>query len=533
MQDSLLSLILWSPLAAALIVSLMPTRPQSVSRGAALLLSLVPFVLSLWMVALFDPSVGDFQLTEKHTWMPSLGVFYSLGVDGFSLWLVVLTTFLTPTILLAAWTDIEKRVKEFLFFMLVLEWGMLGAILSVDLFLFFMFWELMLFPMALIIGIWGGPRRRYAAVKFVLYTMGGSALMLVAMLYVVLRHAQTTGVLSFDIVTLYATPLSYTEQMACFAAFALAFMIKVPVFPLHTWLPDAHTEAPTGGSVDLAGVLLKMGAYGFLRFALPMFPLAAQDAFPVMMTLAVIGIIYGAMVAYPQPDMKRLVAYSSVSHLGFVMLGLYAFNVTGITGSVLQMVNHGLSTGALFILIGFIYHRTHTRQIDQYGGIWAIVPVFSSLLLVVTLSSIGLPGLNGFIGEFLCLLGAFRAHPVAGGLGTIGVILGAGYMLTMYQSVIFGPVKNAAVRTLQDLNAREIAAVVPVVVVCFWIGLYPGPFLQRIDPTAKLLVSRLERAGATRYLVPEERGGPPPAPAHAAAPRDPAATRLVARAEGR
>jgi NADH-quinone oxidoreductase subunit M len=504
MESTILSQVVWSPLVAALIVVLLPGRALGVVRGAAFALSLVPFLLSLRLLALFEPSVGELQLVEKVTWMPSLGINYTLGVDGFSLWLILLTTFLTPVILLASWSDIEKRVKEFLFFMLLLEWGMLGALAAVDLFLFFTFWELMLFPMVFVIGIWGGPRRRYAAVKFVLYTMAGSALMLVAMVYVVLRHAAQTGVLSFDIITLYATPLSYTEQVICFAAFAIAFMIKVPMVPLHTWLPDAHTEAPTGGSVDLAGVLLKMGAYGFVRFALPMFPLAADDAFPIIMILGVVGIIYGAMVAYPQPDMKRLVAYSSVSHLGFVMLGLYAFNMTGITGGVLQMLNHGLSTGALFILVGYIYHRRHTRQIDEFGGLWAIVPVFSALFLIVTLSSIGLPGTNGFVGEFLILLGAFRAHPVAGALGTVGVVLGAGYMLTMYQNVIFGPVVKEENRALHDLNAREIAAIVPIVAAILWIGFYPQPFLSRIEPTAQVLINRLAKAGATDHMALED-----------------------------
>ena len=504
MEHSILSAIVWTPLLAALVVLAMPTRSENVLRSVSFALSLVPFLLSLRMLQLFDPTVGTLQLNEHASWMPSLGVSYSLGVDGFSLWLIVLTTFLTPIILLAGWHDIEKRLKEFLFFMLLLEWGMLGALASTDLFLFFMFWELMLFPMAFVIGIWGGPRRRYAAIKFVLYTMAGSALMMVAMVYVVLRQAAATGRMSFDILSLYGTPLTYTEQLACFAAFAVAFMIKVPMVPLHTWLPDAHTEAPTGGSVDLAGVLLKMGAYGFLRFALPMFPVAAQDAFPYIILLAVIGIIYGAMVAFPQPDMKRLVAYSSVSHLGFIMLGLYTFNTIGITGSVLQMVNHGLSTGALFILVGYIYHRRHTRQIAEYGGLWSLIPVFSALFLVVTLSSISLPGTNGFVGEFLILLGAFRAHPWAGSIGTIGVVLGAGYMLTMYQQVVFGPVTNEANRSLHDLDLREVGALLPILVLIFWIGLYPKPFLRRIEPTVHVLLDRLHRAGASRYMAGED-----------------------------
>jgi len=358
----------------------------------------------------------------------------------------------------------------------------------------------MLVPMFLVIGVWGGPRRRYAALKFFIYTMAGSVFMLLAVIYLVWRHSEG-GTMTWDIPSLYDTQLTLTEQRWLFAAFAVAFMIKVPMVPLHTWLPDAHTEAPTGGSVDLAGVLLKMGAYGFLRFALPLFPSAAEEAFPIIMALAVIGIIYGAMVAFPQPDMKRLVAYSSVSHLGFVMLGIYAFNVTGMTGGVLQMVNHGLSTGALFILIGFVYDRRHTRMISEYGGLWGIVPVWSVFFLITTLSSIGLPGTNGFVGEFLILLGAFAAHPAAGALGTLGVVLGAVYLLTMFKKVIFGPVTKDENRALTDLTPREILAVAPILVMVFWIGLYPKPFLERIEPTVQVLLTRLEKAGATRWMV--------------------------------
>jgi NADH-quinone oxidoreductase subunit M len=496
----ILSLILWSPLVLGLVLLFVPAEPVTLPRRAAFAFSLFPFVCSIIMLARFDASVGTLQLMESVEWMPSLGVTYSLGVDGFSLWLVLLTTLLTPVVLLAGWTDIRHRVKEFMFFMLILEWGMLGALLAVDLFLFFLFWELMLFPMAFVLGIWGGPRRVYATIKFILFTMAGSAFMLVAILYLVLAHARG-GELTFDIVSLYDTPLGYLEQTLLFWAFAVAFLIKVPMVPLHTWLPDAHTEAPTGGSVDLAGVLLKMGAYGFLRFALPLFPLAAQDAFPAIIGLSVIGIVYGAMVAYPQPDMKRLVAYSSVSHMGFVMLGLYAFNEVGVTGGVLQMINHGLTTGGLFLLIGFIYDRTHTRQIASYGGIWAVVPIFASLFLVVTLGSIGLPGTNGFVGEFLILLGAFRAHPWAAAVATTGVVLGAAYMLTMYKHVVFGPLKNPENEKLLDLTGREVAAIAPIVVLILWMGIHPRPFLDRIEPTVDLLLSRLEKAGATRYLA--------------------------------
>jgi NADH-quinone oxidoreductase subunit M len=496
----ILSLIVFAPLVGALMVALLPAQPLDIPRRAAFLFSLIPFVLSLVMLAAFDPAVGTLQLTEKAAWIPRLGVYYSLGVDGFSLWLIVLTTLLTPVIILAAWGDIVRYCKEFMLLMLLLEGCMLGALVAVDLFLFFLFWELMLFPMFFIIGVWGGPRRRYATIKFVLFTMTGSALMLAAMIYLVLRHAQTSA-LTFDIVTLYNVQLTDAEQMLLFAAFTLAFMIKVPMVPVHTWLADAHTEAPTGGSVDLAGVLLKMGAYGFLRFSLPMFPHAAEQAFPLIMTLAVIGIIYGAMVAFLQPDMKRLVAFSSVSHLGMIMLGLYAFNNVGVTGGVLQMVNHGLSTGALFILVGYIYDRRHTRLISEYGGIWTVMPVFAALFMVVTLSSVGLPGTNGFVGEFLILLGAFRAHPWAGALGTVGVVLGAVYMLTMYKDVFFGPVKNAVNRQLQDLSVREVLAVTPIIILIFWIGLFPKPFLDRIEPTTQVLLGRLAKAGATQWLA--------------------------------
>jgi NADH-quinone oxidoreductase subunit M len=506
----ILSLILWSPLAFAVLLLLVPSEPVGVPRRAAFAFSLVPFLLSLVMLAQFEPRVGTLQLIESVEWMPSLGVRYSLGVDGFSLWLVLLTTLLTPVVLLASWSDIRQRAKEFMAFMLVLEWGMLGALLAIDFFLFFLFWELMLFPMFFVIGIWGGPRRYYATIKFVLFTMAGSALMLVAVLYLVLAHVRT-GPLTFDILSLYDTQLSWLEQTLLFWAFAIAFMIKVPMVPLHTWLPDAHTEAPTGGSVDLAGVLLKIGAYGFLRFALPMFPLAAQDAFPVIVGLAVVGIVYGAMVAFPQPDMKRLVAYSSVSHMGFVVLGIYAFNQVGLSGGVLQMVNHGISTSGLFLLIGFMHDRTHTREISDYGGIWAVVPVWASIFLVVMLGSIGLPGTNGFVGEFLVLLGAFHAHPGAGAVAATGVILGAAYMLTMYKHVVFGPLRTPKNAKVPDLTGREVVALAPIVALTLVIGMYPRFFLERIEPTVDQLLSRLERTAATQEVTRREESARPAA----------------------
>ena len=344
-------------------------------------------------------------------WIPQFGISYSLGIDGISLFLLLLTTFLTPLVILAGWGDIHKRVKEYMVFMLLMETGMVGAFVAVDLFLFYVFWEVMLIPMYFLIGVWGGERRIYAAFKLVLYTMTGSLLMLVAILYLVILHNQQTGQFTFDLLRLYDFSAPLATQRWLFAAFALAFAIKVPMFPLHTWLPDAHTEAPTGGSVILAGVLLKMGTYGFLRFAIPLFPLAAREALPIIAVLAVIGIVYGALVSMVQPDLKRLVAYSSVSHLGFVMLGMAALNTQGVEGSIYQMLNHGLSTGALFLAVGVIYERRHTRLIREFGGLWQQLPLYGAIFMIVMLSSVGLPGLNGFVGEFLILLGAFETYP--------------------------------------------------------------------------------------------------------------------------
>ena len=502
MDFPILTWIVFSPLLLGFVLLFLPSEPREISQRTAFGFSLIPFVLSLILLSQFDASNGHLQMVESVMWMPSLGITYSVGVDGFSIWLILLTTMLTPLVILGSWTDIRHRAKEFMFFILVLEWGMLGALVAIDLFLFFLFWELMLFPMAFVLGIWGGPRRYYALVKFVLYTMTGSALMLVALLYLVLVHGDS-GELTFDIMTLYGTELTYTEQTWLFWAFAVAFFIKVPLFPLHTWLPDAHTEAPTGGSVDLAGILLKMGAYAFLRFAIPLFPLAAEDAFPVVIGLSVFGIVYGAMVAYPQKDMKRLIAYSSVSHMGFVLLGIYAFDAIGVTGGVLQMINHGLVTGGLFLTIGFIYDRTHTRQISEYGGLWTAAPTFSVIFLILTFASIGLPGTNSFVGEFLILLGAFRTHPWAAAIATSGVILGGAYMLTMYKKVVFGSlgrVVTEAEETLRDFTPREVLSLLPILLFVFWIGVYPKPFLSRIQPTVDVFLARLHQAGATKYI---------------------------------
>ena len=481
--------------------------PASLWRAIAFASSAVTFLLSLRLFARFDATEVGFQFIEHTPWIDQFGINYHVGVDGISLLLIVLTTFLMPIVLAASWNDITKSVKSYVFFMLFLETGMLGAFVSLNLFQFYLFWELMLIPMYFIIGIWGGPRRVYAAVKFFLFTMFGSLLMLIAMLVVYYLHFQQTGMLTFDLVS---PPWSETSalldtviptegiwwqtQFWLFAAFAIAFAIKVPMVPFHTWLPDAHVEAPTAGSVVLAGVLLKMGTYGFLRFSLPLFPEATLTFAPWIIALAVFGIIYGSLVAMVQSDIKKLVAYSSVAHLGFVMLGMFALNVQGLTGSVLQMVNHGLSTGALFLLVGMLYERRHTRQINEFGGVARPMPVFACFFGIVTMSSIGLPMLNGFVGEFLILLGAFLVHPWMAVIATSGVVLAAAYMLWMFRRVMFGPVENEENRKLIDLDLREKLVLVAIVIPIFWIGLYPDTFLRRIEPTVIELIEQVRPA---------------------------------------
>jgi NADH-quinone oxidoreductase subunit M len=486
----LLTLVVFSPLAGGALLALLPREPAAGVRRAALVFALVPLLASLAMLARFQPGVAEFQLVERATWIPQWGIGYRLGVDGVSLFLVLLTTILTPIVVLASWGDIQRHVKEFFVFLLVLETGMLGALVALDLFLFYVFWEVMLVPMYFLIGVWGGPRRIYAAIKFVLFTMVGSLLMLVAILYCAWRMRDAGGVMTFGyedwLTRLHLPP---REQLWLFAAFALAFAIKVPIFPLHTWLPDAHVEAPTGGSVILAGVLLKMGTYGFLRFALPLFPAAVESAGPVILTLAVVGIVYGALVATVQPDLKKLVAYSSVSHLGFVMLGLFALTPTAVAGSVYQMLNHGLSTGGLFLLVGMIYERRHTRRIVDFGGLWTAMPVYAALFLVVMLASLGLPGLNGFVGEFLILLGAFRDWPWATAVATSGVILAALYLLWMYERVMLGPLVHEENKRLSDLSRRELAVLVPIIALCFLMGVYPKPFFERMQPSVDRMIS--------------------------------------------
>jgi len=513
-DQHLLTIITFFPLATALglmatsiLASLLGANglPAALWKPIALASSILTFLLALRLFVIFDPLQTGYQLVEYAPWIPEYGIQYFVGVDGISLLMVMLTTFLMPVILLASWNDISRSLRNYLFFMLSLETGMLGAFVSLNLFQFYVFWEAMLVPMYFIIGIWGGPRRIYAAIKFFLFTMVGSLLMLVAMLVLYYLNFEQTGALNFDLAAPHAgmaggllqtlVPVHgvwWQTQTWLFAAFALAFAIKVPMFPLHTWLPDAHVEAPTSGSVVLAGVLLKMGTYGFLRFAIPLFPSAAIEFTPWIMALAVIGIVYGSLVAMVQSDIKKLVAYSSVAHLGFVMLGIFALNVHGLNGGVLQMVNHGLSTGALFILVGMLYERRHTRQIADFGGVARPMPVYAACFGIVTMSSIGLPMLNGFVGEFLILVGTFLSAPVFAILATSGVVLAAAYMLWMFRRVMFGPVEKPENRGLIDLGLREKAVMVAMLIPIIWIGVYPNPFLRRIEPSVIELMHQFE-----------------------------------------
>jgi NADH-quinone oxidoreductase subunit M len=490
-----LTLVTFFPLVGVLVILFINRENKTLIRWVALITSLITFGISIWVLVLFNPAEPDLQMVIDIPWIDVAGweISYLMGIDGISILLVLLTTFLTPIAILSTWTAVQERVKEFMIFFLMLEVGMVGVFLSLDLFLFYVFWEFTLVPMYFLIGVWGGPNRIYAAIKFFLYTMAGSLLMLLAILWLGIYQ----GTFSVpEIVANAAIPPNI--QIWLFLAFAAAFAIKVPMWPLHSWLPDAHVEAPTAGSVILAGVLLKMGTYGFLRFNLSMFPAASVKLAPWIAVLAVIGILYGAMVSYAQKDVKKLVAYSSVSHLGFVMLGLFAINLQGIEGGILQMVNHGISTGALFLLVGIIYERRHTRDMDAFGGLWKVLPVYAVLMLIVTLSSMGLPGLNGFIGEFTILLGAFGSKalnsPWFAALAAIGVILAAVYLLNMFQKLFLGEVDKEENRKLLDMNAREIVTLVPLIVLIFWIGLYPSPFFNLMEASVTKLVESIQVA---------------------------------------
>ncbi|MBI5570595.1 MAG: NADH-quinone oxidoreductase subunit M [Desulfomonile tiedjei] len=488
-----LSLVTFAPLVGAAILLFMNRENQTAMRWVALITMLADLAISLFAYAAFDSTSATMQLRESHVWVREWGISYKMGIDGISLFLILLTTLLGPIVILASWEDIRLRVKEFLVCLLVLQTGMIGVFVALDVFLFYVFWEVMLIPMYLLIGVWGNPARKlYAAIKFVLYTIVGSLLMLVAILTLYYMAGNATGTYTFDLLKLYEFPVPLQAQFWMFLAFFLAFAIKVPMFPFHTWLPDAHTEAPTVGSVVLAAVLLKMGTYGFVRYAIPLFPNAAVDAAWWVCLLAVIGIIYGAWVAMVQDDVKRLVAFSSVSHLGFVMLGMFAFTTQGVQGSILQMINHGLSTGALFLIVGMIYERRHTRLISEFGGLSKVMPLFAIFFMIVTLSSIGLPGLNGFIGEFLILLGAFRVYPWYAVIAASGVIFAAVYMLWMFQRVMFGQVTNAKNLGLKDMSSREVAVLLPIVVFIVWIGVYPNTFLQPMEPAVKNFIRQVE-----------------------------------------
>ncbi|MBN1938937.1 MAG: NADH-quinone oxidoreductase subunit M [Candidatus Aminicenantes bacterium] len=478
-----LSLITFLPLGGAVLLMFIPKEERRRLLVTALCFSLAALVLTVVLAVRFDGAEAGPQFVEDSSWL-GFGIRYQLGVDGLSLFMVCLTAFLVPLVLLASWMSIKDRFKEYLLFMLVLETGMIGVFLSLNLFLFYVFWEAALIPMYFLIGIFGGKRRIYATTKFVLYTMAGSLLMLVGIFVLQAAFARAAGTYSLNVFDLYRLSLSHGTQAWLFLAFGLAFAIKVPLFPFHTWLPDAHVEAPTGASVLLAAVLLKMGAYGFIRFAFPLFPDAVARFAPVLAVLAIIGILYGGLMALVQKDIKSLVAYSSVNHMGLIVLALAAWNTIGLQGALLQMVNHGLSTGMLFFAVGALYDRTHTRLISDYGGVARRMPVFSALFLIAALSSLGLPGLNGFAGEILCFAGIFAAHKVWAVLAVATVILAAAYLLGMYQKVCHGPVVHDRVAALRDLRPEELAVFVPIVILMFWIGIFPGTFLGKTEATA-------------------------------------------------
>ena len=489
----IVSIVTFLPLAGAVLLCCVDRRRETAIKHLALGVSLAAFLASLALYGGFRLDAPGMQFTERAAWIGWLGAEYHVGVDGISLLLILLTTFLTPVAILSSYAAVTASVKEYMICMLFLETGMLGVFVALDLVLFYVFWEGMLIPMYFLIGIWGGPRRIYATIKFFLYTMAGGVLMLIGIIALYfLSGAQPGGEYTFDLLKITGTALPFGTQVWLFLAFAMAFAIKVPVFPFHTWLPDAHVEAPTAGSVILAGVLLKMGTYGFLRFALPLFPDATQFFTPLFSWLAIVGILYGALVSMVQPDLKKLVAYSSVSHLGFVILGIFALTTQAVEGAILQMINHGLSTGALFLMVGMLYERRHTRMIQDFGGLARSIPVFTAAFLLVTLSSIGLPGLNGFVGEFLILVGTFRVNVLYAVLATAGIVLAAVYMLWMFQRVMFGPVTHEENRGLADLTPREVAVLAPVLALIVWIGVYPQPFLRTTEVSVARLLAQVQ-----------------------------------------
>ena len=485
----ILSALIFLPLIGAAVILLMGRSQEALTKWAALVVSIVAFVLSIPLFSNFDRTTHLMQFTERHEWIPSWNITYFLGVDGISVLFILLSTLVTILCVLISWNSIKTKVKEFYIAILIMEGAMIGVFSSLDFFLFYIFWEAMLIPMYLLIGVWGGPNRIYAAIKFFLFTLVGSVLMLVGIIVLYFYAGKT-----FNILELVTMNYPYQMQFWLFWAFFAAFAVKVPMFPVHTWLPDAHTEAPTAGSVILAAVLIKMGAYGFLRFSIPLFPDAAKAMAVPMLTLSVIAIIYGAVVCLAQSDLKRLIAYSSVSHMGFVTLGIFALNIQGLEGGILQMINHGIVTGALFLSVGIVYDRTHSRQISDYGGLATVLPVYSAFFMVFTLASIGLPGTNGFVGEFLIILGGFAASKWAGVLSATGIIIGAGYMLWLYQRVFFMET-NQKVVGLQEMDLREVITLLPMVILVFWIGIYPDTFLSFMHPSVEHLLKRLNAGG--------------------------------------
>ncbi len=510
----LLPILVGIPLLASLLLLLIPKSNVFLQRAVGLTASTIAFAWSVYVVTQFTTLEPNFQLVFNLPWIPSMGASIKLGVDGISLWLVVLTTLLFPLVILSTFSSLHERVRELMIVLLLLEVGMIGAFVALDLLLFYLFWEIMLIPMYLLIGIWGGHQRLRASMKFVLYTMLGSLLMLAAILYVFFAFKQASGHYSFDIVELRMLVLPRDVQVWLFAAFALAFAIKVPLFPLHTWLPDAHVQAPTAGSVLLAGVMLKFGIYGFIRFAMPLFPHGSQVLSPAICLLSAAGIVFGAIVAFAQDDIKKLIAYSSVSHLGFCSLGLFAMTTIGIQGSVFAMLSHGLTTGGLFFCIGMLYERRHTRLLSEYGGLWKQMPKFAVVFLIVMLGSVGLPGLSGFVGEFLVLLGSFTASAsqmpmpkLVTAVATTGVILGAVYLLYMFQHIMFGPLTNKKNEQLQDLTKREFGFMAPILVLIFVLGFLPSPVLRSMKPSVDWFQSRYYEKlsapdGPARMTVP-------------------------------
>jgi len=514
-----LTFITFFPLAGALALLLLPRVRRGAVKLVAVVVTGLELLATLFLLTGFQAASGDMQFVERARWIPSFHAQYLMGIDGISLLLILLTSLLTFLAALSSWEAIRDRLKEYYFFLLLLEVGMIGVFVSLDMILFYVFWEVMLVPMYFLIGIWGGERRLYAAIKFFLYTLFGSVMMLIGIL-VLYSHCRT-----FDLPAMLqaGSRLPLALQTWVFLAFFLGFAIKVPMFPFHTWLPDAHVEAPTAGSVILAGVLLKMGAYGFIRFSLPLFPEASRKCAPWIVALALISIVYGALVSLMQKDMKKLIAYSSVSHMGFVMLGLFTFSPLAVKGAVLQMINHGISTGALFLIVGIVYERRHTRLIADFGGLSSRMPVYAAVFLIMAMSSIGLPGLNGFIGEFMILMGTWTVNGVWTAIAATGIILGAGYMLWLYQRVMFGKIVDPANQSLKDLTVREFATFLPLVVLAFWIGIMPKPFLDVLDKPVENVVrivdpSYYEQQPATkgtapaigeiRPVLPEERFGP-------------------------